>query len=105
MDRDAILSHGMTSFIYESMMERGDKYYMAICNNTGTLAVYNENKNIFLSPMVDGPLKFNDTVEGGLNIIPISKHGREFSIIKVPYCFKLLYQELLQQKESNQGGS
>ena len=95
MDRDAILSHGMTSFIYESMMERGDKYYMAICNNTGTLAVYNENKNIFLSPMLDGPLKFNDTVEGGLNIIPISKHGREFSIIKVPYCFKLLYQELL----------
>ena len=95
MDRDAILSHGMKSFITESMMERGDKYFMAICNNTGTIAVYNENKNIFLSPMVDGPLKFNDTVEGGLNIIPISKHGREFSIIRVPYAFKLLYQELL----------
>ena len=45
--------------------------------------------------MVDGPLKFNETVEGEMNIVPISLHGRDFSIVKVPYAFKLLYQELL----------
>ena len=94
MDRDAIISHGMKSFIYESMIERGDKYYMAICNNTGTIAVYNESKNIFLSPMLDGPLKFSENLEGGLNIVQVSKHGRSFSIVKVPYAFKLLYHEL-----------
>ena len=42
------------------MLERGDKYYMAICNKSGCVAIYNESKNIFISPMVDGPIKFVD---------------------------------------------
>ena len=48
MDRDCLIAHGMSSFVKESMLERGDKYYMAICNNSGTIAVYNESKNLFL---------------------------------------------------------
>ena len=62
MDRDCLLAHGMASFIKESMLVRGDQYYMAICNQSGTVAIYNETKNLFLSPMMDGPLKFIDNV-------------------------------------------
>ncbi len=94
MDRDCLIAHGMSGFIKESMMVRGDEYYMAICNKTGCIAIYNENNNIFLSPMADGPVKFAGNLVDDLNIINVSKFGRDFSVIAVPYAFKLLMQEL-----------
>lgn len=97
MERDAIIAHGAVNMLTESMMERGDKYYMAVCNKTGMIAVYNPNKNLFYSPMADGPIQFvgsfNDP-ENQMHIQHISKFGRSFSIVCVPYTMKLLLQEL-----------
>ncbi|MAT48985.1 MAG: hypothetical protein CMA27_04050 [Euryarchaeota archaeon] len=94
MDRDCLIAHGLSSFIQESMMVRGDEFELAICNKTGCIAIYNEINNIFLSPMTDGPIKFVGNLVEDLNIINISKYGRDFSIVRVPYAFKLLFQEL-----------
>lgn len=95
MERDSVVSHGITDFLRESMMERGDKYYMAVCNTTGLMAVYNPSKNVFLSPMADGPLKFTGSLDGTTtNIESITRFGRDFSVVCVPYSFKLLMQEL-----------
>jgi hypothetical protein len=94
MERDSILSHGMSSFMYDSMMNRGDYYRMAICNHSGTIAIYNRNTQNFYSPIVDGPLRFEsvDTQSFVPNLI--SKYGKNFSIVEVPYCLKLLMHEL-----------
>jgi hypothetical protein len=77
------------------MMERGDKYFMAICNTTGTISIYNPAKNLFLSPAADGPIRFNESIDGKAeNIQQITKFGRSFSIVSVPYTLKLLIHEL-----------
>ena len=95
MERDVVISHGATEFLRESMMDRADKYHMAVCNTTGMMAVYNPSKNIFMSPMADGPLKFTGSLDGNeQHLEQVSKFGRNFSIVNVPYSFKLLLQEL-----------
>ena len=94
MERDGVLAHGMSKFLNESLMVRGDEYHIAVCNKSGLLAIYNKEQNIFISPAVDGPLNFTINNEGNHNIEHISNHGKSFSILRVPYSFKLLIQEL-----------
>ena len=94
MERDGVLGHGMSYFLNESFLIRGDEYYMAICNKTGAIAIYNEAKNLFLSPYADGPIQFATNPNGTQNIKNLSKFGRSFSILRVPYSLKLLIQEL-----------
>ena len=95
MERDAVISHGASAFLRESMMERADKYYMAICNTTGTIAIYNPAKNLFMSPSADGPIKFVGSIDNqDVRVEKITKFGRDFSVVCVPYSFKLLLQEL-----------
>ena len=49
MERDGIMANGLSYFLNESYMVRGDQYYLAICNKTGAIAIYNTDKNIYLS--------------------------------------------------------
>ena len=96
MERDAVISHGMSYFLRESMMERADAYQMAVCNHSGMMAIYNPTRDILLSPGVDGPIKYTGSLfqEGQQEVQQISKYGKSFSLVQLPYSMKLLIQEL-----------
>jgi len=96
MERDGILAHGMSYFLNESFMVRGEKtdYYIAVCNKTGAISIYNKSRNLFLSPYADGPIHFHMNPDGTQSILNLSRFGRSFSILRVPYSFKLMIQEL-----------
>jgi len=96
MERDGVLAHGMSYFLNESFMVRGEKqdFYIAVCNKSGAISIYNESRNLFLSPYADGPIKFHINPDGTQSILNLSRFGRSFSLLKVPYAFKLLIQEL-----------
>ena len=98
MERDGVIANGMSYFVQESMMERGDgtmvannsrkPYTITIDNSTGLLAIYNESTNLRISPTIDGVTFENET----LTTIP--KHEKTFSKLNVPYSFKLFLHEL-----------
>ena len=73
MERDALLSHGMSGFLKERMLDVSDNYRIFICKNCGINANVNPEKNIF---------KCNNCS----NI--------DIAQIRIPYAFKLLSQEL-----------
>jgi DNA-directed RNA polymerase II subunit RPB2 len=95
MERDAVISHGASMFLQESMMKRGDQYKMAVCNQTGMVAVYNPARNLLLSPLADGPLQYTGSLmTGELEVQQLTRFGRSFSVVEIPYSLKLLMQEL-----------
>lgn len=94
MERDGVIAHGATRFLQESMLVRGDNYYMAICNKTGMTAIYNPDGDVFMSPMADGPIQFNDALTDNPKLVNITRFGRSFSVVQIPYSLKLLIQEL-----------
>ena len=94
MERDGVIAHGMSSFLRESFMIRGDKYAVAICNHTGSIAIYNVKQKRFYSPLLNGPVKLSEPIQDSSTLQNITQHGYSFSIIQIPYCLKLLIHEL-----------
>ena len=98
MERDSIISHGTAHFLKESMTTRSEQssYFVAICNTTGMIAIYNKTQDLFMSPLADGPIKYAGNMQElkSAKVVNITRHGRSFSVVQIPYALKLLIQEL-----------
>ena len=73
METNALIAHGIGSFIKESMMERSDKYKYAIDVDTGSMAIPHKH--------------------GYKSLIDV-ENNKNFTHVETPYTFKLMNQEV-----------
>ena len=93
MERDAVISHGISNFLKESTVEKSDKYTCFVSDHTGEISSINKNKNIYFSPNYDGPIEFEGNTADELRLKVQDKKSNSFSRIEIPYSVKLLIQE------------
>jgi len=74
MERDGIASHGATRFAKERMYDSSDAYSVSVCNQCGMYTAYNEKYNLHSCLLCDNKV--------------------DFSVVNIPYAFKLMTQEL-----------
>jgi hypothetical protein len=95
LERDAVITHGISAFIRESTMKRSDGTTLPICTGCGTLPIYNERLGISVCPVCQGPLKYSGTTTDTLELIPpLTKPIAPIVKVEMPYVVKLLNQEL-----------
>lgn len=95
MDRDAIVTHGISAFLRESYMKRSDGETFPICTGCGTVPIYNERLGIAVCPMCQGPLRFAGDTADTLELIPpLTKQTAPIVKVEMPFTLKLLDQEL-----------
>jgi DNA-directed RNA polymerase II subunit RPB2 len=95
MERDSLCSHGVSNFLTESMMKRGDGTTFWICNGCGRVPIYNEAEGLFVCPGCDGPLEYTGLTADTLTLqLPTKQSRVTFSRVAMPYTLKLLDQEL-----------
>jgi len=95
MERDALIAHGVSDFLKESLMERADKTDIRVCNGCGTVPIFNQRQNLFVCSLCDGPVQFIGTTAANMEILPTVKRSlATTSIAQMPYATKLLADEL-----------
>ena len=95
MERDAILAHGSSMFLKETMMERSDKYKFYISDKSGLFAIVNKDKNIY-EDFSNDAVEIKTNKDTGEIVKKISKiSDSDFYCIEAPYSFKLFIQEML----------
>ena len=95
MDRDALIGHGIMSFIKEAYMERSDGTTVQICVGCGTIPIYNERLKIAICTLCNGPVKFTGDTVANMEILPpIGRPKSNIVDVEIPYSTKLFTQEL-----------
>ena len=82
MERDAMIAHGCSRFLKERLVDCSDIYSCYVCSKCGVIATKDKKKDIYVCH----------------SCAKLSENQGEISYankIVIPYCFKLLIQELM----------
>ncbi len=93
MERDAILSYGISSFLKESFMERSNKFKFYISNKSGLISAYNKEKGIYRDFIFDESKQYVDNDKQVFKR-QIDSTDSIFSCVETPYAMKLFIQEM-----------
>ena len=77
MERDSLISHGVSKFLQESYTVRSDNYKCYICKMCGRIGIVNPEKNIYSCKFCNNNYSFDE--------------------VRIPYCTKLFLQEMESQ--------
>lgn len=99
MERDALISHGVSTFLKESLMERSDKSHVWIGTRTGLISACNPDQNKYHDFLTEDFSRVRARDEEGRLLdgddrVVISNPRSEFCRVEVPHALKLLIQEL-----------
>jgi hypothetical protein len=95
MERDALIGHGISEFLRESLMKRSDGTIITICNGCGTVPIYNEKDKFTLCSLCDGPVQFAGTSSADFELLPTLKRSTStVSKVEIPYSLEVLNKEL-----------
>jgi DNA-directed RNA polymerase II subunit RPB2 len=74
MERDSLIAHGASKFLWEKLFKCSDEFYTTICDECGNVAINMADSNI--------------------NICQKCKNYSNFSTVGIPYSAKLLFYEM-----------
>tara|TARA_Y100000389_G_scaffold28434_1_gene24339 strand:- start:5708 stop:9478 length:3771 start_codon:yes stop_codon:yes gene_type:complete len=83
MERDVMISHGISRFCRERLYDVSDKYSTHICNKCGMIASYN-----------DGKKNHSFKEEFTVHHCKTCDNYTDFAYVEIPYAYKLMAQEL-----------
>ena len=90
MEKDVLVAHGGSKFFRERMYDMSDKYGLYVCKGCGMYGAVNEGEG----PWNRGALGSKGTPDFKQYLCKTCDNRADFSYVEVPYCFKLLQQEL-----------
>jgi DNA-directed RNA polymerase II subunit RPB2 len=95
MERDALIGHGISNFLRESLMKRSDGSEILVCNGCGAVPIYNEKNKFYLCSLCDGPVQFVGDNISNFELLPTLKRSiASFSTVEIPYSLEVLNKEL-----------
>lgn len=90
MEKDVLVAHGGSNFFRERMYDMSDKYGLYVCKGCGMYGAVNEGEG----PWNRGALGSKANPDFKQYLCKTCDNRSDFSYVEVPYCFKLLQQEL-----------